>query len=431
MSPLQRELKKRIKNNPTPLIHLAKLRHRLNITILVCLTIQIFSASFSIAVSSIAFGIWGGLWIIETLFLDRKLLYDKDTFKELKWINIFIGLYIFIDFLSRLFAFYPEDALIGIKRNLLFLIFFVCIIKVYDKKILFNLLIAVLVIQALISLGELTQYIISISEGMNKPFGEIRIDYLAYPLTSGEIKMMIFFLFFPLIFLKGRSVFMDKRVLVGLLVPVLISMILTQSRNVFIALFVCMIIVGILINKKFLLTFLAVIIIGGLFLPSKYTERIKSITDLDHPSNAPRLTMWQNGWKMFINNPIIGVGDNKVMEVYQYYRPEMTQNEHSHLHSNIMMILATNGITGFAVWTGLFLLIFLKFIKYYRMKLPEEYKLMILGAILVLISFHISGIFEWSYGDAEVFSVLFFILSVPFNIYKFNISPTFKSYIYN
>lgn len=294
------------------MIHLAKLRHRLNITILVCLTIQIFSASFSIAVSSIAFGIWGGLWIIETLFLDRKLLYDKDTFKELKWINIFIGLYIFIDFLSRLFAFYPEDALIGIKRNLLFLIFFVCIIKVYDKKILFNLLIAVLVIQALISLGELTQYIISISEGMNKPFGEIRIDYLAYPLTSGEIKMMIFFLFFPLIFLKGRSMFMDKRVLVGLLVPVLISMILTQSRNVFIALFVCMIIVGILINKKFLLTFLAVIIIGGLFLPSKYTERIKSITDLDHPSNAPRLTMWQNGWKMFINNPIIGVGDNKV-----------------------------------------------------------------------------------------------------------------------
>lgn len=414
------------------MIHLAKLRHRLNITILVCLTIQIFSASFSIAVSSIAFGIWGGLWIIETLFLDRKLIYDKDTFKELKWINIFIGLYILIDFLSRVFAFYPEDALIGIKRNLLFLIFFVCIMKVYDKKILFNLLIAVLVIQSLISLGEIGQYLLNIREGMKeKPFGEIRIDYLAYPLTSGEIKMMIFFFFFPLIFLKGRSIFMDKRVLVGLLIPVFISMLLTQSRNVFIALFVCMIIIGIVVNKKFLLTFLAVVIIGGLFLPSKYTDRVKSIVDLDHPSNAPRLTMWQNGWKMFINNPIIGVGDNKVMEVYQYYRPEMTPNEHSHLHSNIMMILATNGITGFIIWVGLFLLIFLKYLRYYKMNLAQEYKLMILGCILVLVSFHISGIFEWSYGDAEVFSVLFFILAVPFNIYKFNISSTFKSYIYN
>lgn len=414
------------------MIHLAKLRHRLNITILVCLTIQIFSASFSIAVSSIAFGVWGGLWIIEVLFLDRKLLYDKDTFKELMWINIFIGLYIIVDFLSRVYAFYPEDALIGAKRNLLFLIFFVCLMKVYDKKILFNLLIAVLVIQALISLGELGQYLLNLKEGMKeKAFGEIRIDYLAYPLTSGEIKMMIFFLFFPLIFLKGRSMFMDKRVLIGLLIPVFVSMLLTQSRNVFIALFVCMVITGLVVNRRFLFIFLAVIIIGGLLLPAKYTDRIKSIGDLDHSSNAPRLTMWQNGWKMFINNPIIGVGDNKVMEVYQYYRPEMTPNEHSHLHSNIMMILATNGIIGFFIWVGLFLLIFLKYIKYYKMNLSDEYKLMILGCILVLVSFHISGIFEWSYGDAEVFSVLFFILSVPFNIYKFNISTTFKSYIYN
>lgn len=414
------------------MIHLPKLRHRLNITILVCLTIQIFSASFSIAVSSIAFGIWGGLWIIEVLFLDRKLLFDKDTFKELKWINIFIGLYITIDLLSRIFAFYPDEALIGVKRNLLFLIFFVCLMKIYDKKILFNLLIAVLVIQALISLGELTQYLLSIKDSLkDKPFSEIRINYLSYPLTSGEIKMMIFFLFFPLIFLKGRSMFMDKRVLIGLLIPVFVSMLLTQSRNVFIALFVCMIITGLIVNRKFLFIFLAIVILGGLLLPSKYTDRIKSIADLEHPSNSSRLIMWETGWKMFINNPIIGVGDNKVMEVYQYYRPQMTESEHSHLHSNIMMILATNGIIGFAVWVGLFLLIFLKYLRYYKMKFNDEYKLMILGSILVLVSFHISGIFEWSYGDAEVFSVLFFILSVPFNFYKFNISTTFKSYIYN
>jgi len=185
------------------------------------------------------------------------------------------------------------------------------------------------------------------------------------------------------------------------------------------------------VNRKFLLIFIAAIILGGFFLPDKYTSRVKSISDLNHNSNAPRLTMWENGWKMFINNPVLGVGDNKVMEVYQYYRPEMTPNEHSHLHSNIIMILATNGILGFIAWVGFFLLIFLKYLKYYKMNLPQEYKLMILGCILVLVSFHISGIFEWSYGDAEVFSVLFFILSVPFNIYKFNISTTFKSYIYN
>lgn len=413
-------------------MHLAKIRYKINIAILVCLTIQIFSASFSIAVSSISFGVWGGLWLFEIFFLDRKLIYDKDTFGELKWINIFIGLYIFIDILSRVFAFYPQDALIGAKRNLLFLIFFVCMMKIYDKKILFKLLVAVLVIQALISTGELIKYFLAIGDGVNsKDFGEIRIDYLAYPLTSGEIKMLIFFLFFPLIFLKEKISFIDKRVMMGLLVPVFVSMLFTQSRNVFLGIFFCMLITGIVINRKFLIAFLAVIILGGLLLPPKYTARVKSIIDTNHNSNAPRLTMWENGWRMFVNNPVLGVGDNKLMEVYQYYRPEMTPNEHSHLHSNIFMILATNGIFGFLAWVTFFFLIFLKLLKFYRMNLSMENKLLIFGSILILISFHISGIFEWSFGDAEVFSVLFFLLSVPFNIYKFNISSTFKSYIYN
>lgn len=413
-------------------MHLPKLRHRLNIAILVCLTIQIFSVSFSIAVSSISFGVWGGLWIIEVLFLDRKLIYDKDTFKELKWINIFIGLYIVFDILSRVFAYFPDEAMVGAKRNLLFLIFFVCLMKVFDTKILFKLLIAVIVIQSLISLGELAKYSMNIGrEIQDRAFGEIRIDYLAYPLTSGEIKMMIFFLFFPLLFLKGRSLFMDKRILAVLLVPIFASMILTQSRNVFLAIFVCMLLTGIFINRKFLLIFVAAILIGGFVLPDKYTARIKSIFDSSHPSNSGRLMMWQTGYKMFLDRPLLGVGDNKLMEIYDVYRPNKGETEHSHLHSNIMMILATNGILGFTAWVGMFMLIFLKLIKYYRMKFSDEYKLIIFGSILVLISFQVSGVFEWSFGDAEVFSVLFFILAIPFNLYKFNFSSTFKSYIYN
>lgn len=413
-------------------MHLPKLRHRLNIAILVCLTIQIFSVSFSIAVSSISFGVWGGLWIIEVLFLDRKLIYDKDTFKELKWINIFIGLYIVFDILSRVFAYFPDEAMVGAKRNLLFLIFFVCLMKVFDTKILFKLLIAVIVIQSLISLGELAKYSMNIGrEIQDRAFGEIRIDYLAYPLTSGEIKMMIFFLFFPLLFLKGRSLFMDKRILAVLLVPIFASMILTQSRNVFLAIFVCMLLTGIFINRKFLLIFVAAILIGGFVLPDKYTARIKSIFDSSHPSNSGRLMMWQTGHKMFLDRPLLGVGDNKLMEIYDEYRPNKGETEHSHLHSNIMMILATNGILGFTAWVGMFMLIFLKLIKYYRMKFSDEYKLIIFGSILVLISFQVSGVFEWSFGDAEVFSVLFFILAIPFNLYKFNFSSTFKSYIYN
>jgi len=400
-----------------------------NNIILVCLAIQIFSVSFSIAVSSIAFGIWGGLWILEVLFIDKKLIYDKDTFGQLKYINILIGIFIIIDLLSRVFAFYPEEAMIGVKRNLLFLIFFVSIIKIYRVRVLFQFLKVVLVIQALLSVGEIAQYLYNLRGLLTQvPITEIRIDYLAYPLTTGEIKMMTFFLFFPLLFYKGKSIFMHKRYLISLLIPVFASMVLTQSRNVFIAIFVCMLITGIVLNRKFLYVFIVVVLLGGFLLPEKYTARIKSIVDMEHPSNAGRLTMWGTGLKIFIDNPIIGVGDNKIMEVYEYYRPNKGETEHSHLHSNIFMILATTGILGFISWVTMFVLIFIKFLKFYKLKLEKELKLIIFGCIMVLVSFHVSGLFEWSFGDAEVFSVLFFFLAIPFIIYKFYVSKTVKEF---
>jgi hypothetical protein len=37
-----------------------------------------------------------------------------------------------------------------------------------------------------------------------------------------------------------------------------------------------------------------------------------------------------------------------------------------------------------------------------------------------MISFHISGIFEWNYGDWEILTLLLFIASIPFVIYNLN-----------
>jgi uncharacterized membrane protein len=49
---------------------------------------------------------------------------------------------------------------------------------------------------------------------------------------------------------------------------------------------------------------------------------------------------------------------------------------------------------------------------------PGTNRLLALGSILVVISFLISGIFEWSFGDHEVMTVFFFLVSVPFIISK-------------
>lgn len=385
--------------------------------ILILLTIQISFVSISIAVSSIAFGVWLGIWIIQ-IIIDRRIIYDKDLFDDIKYINIFILLYIFFEIFSRFFAVYPEGAFTNLKRLLLFLIFYVSIIKIIDYKTLYRILFINICILSVISVIELVQYALKFSELINQmQFSEIRIDYFNYPLTTAEIKMMSILSVFPLLFIRDKFI-VSKQYLLLILIPVFISMLLTQSRNVLVATFVCFLIFGIFANRKFLITFILIIILSSFILPSGFTERVKSIVDLNHPSNEARLNMWEVGFEMFKDHPLTGIADSHIKEIYETYKKPESAAEGVHLHNNFIMILATTGIFGFLSFIIMFILIFIKQIKYFKRESDQTCKMLILGSILVMISFQISGIFEWSFGDHEVMTVFYFLIAVPFVIYK-------------
>lgn len=389
--------------------------------ILILLAVQVSFVSLSIAVSSIAFGIWLGLWLIK-IILDGKINTDSKLFSEIRYINIFVLLYIFFEIFSRFFAVYPEGAFNNLKRLLLFLIFYLSIIEITDHKTLYRILFFNICLISAISIFELVLYIFKFSELISRmPFSEIRIDYFNYPLTTAEIKMMSLLSLFPMLFRKDRF-FVSKKYLLLILTPVLISMLLTQSRNVLIATFLCFLISGIILNKKFLISMILIIIISSFVLPSSYIDRVKSITDINHPSNASRLYMWEVGWKMFKDHPFTGIADSHIKEIYETYKKPDFQGEGVHLHNNFIMILATTGIFGFISYIIMFILIFFKQIKLYRIESNETDRMLILGSLLVMISFQISGIFEWSFGDHEVMTVFFFLISVPFVLFKLDIS---------
>lgn len=387
--------------------------------ILLFLTIQIASISISIAVSSIAFGIWGGIWIIQ-MISQRKIGYDKELFREIRLINFFTILYFIFEINSRIFAVYPEGAFANIKRLLLFLIFYVSVIKIINIKTLSEILFVNISAISVISTVELFKYAMKFSELIRQmPFSEIRIDYFNYPLTTAEIKMISFLSVFPVLFIKEKF-FIDKKYLIVVLIPVFISMILTQSRNVFLGLFISFLVFGVFFNRKFLLAFIGLLIISYFILPSGMTDRISSIADINHPSNASRLTMWNVGYKMFKDHPLTGIADSHIKEIYETYKKSETESEGVHLHSNYLMILATTGIFGFLSFAGIYFTIFIKQIKYYKEEKIQYEKMLIAGSILVMISFHVAGIFEWSFGDHEVMTVFFFLTAVPFVIRKYD-----------
>jgi O-antigen ligase len=200
--------------------------------------------------------------------------------------------------------------------------------------------------------------------------------------------------------------------------PVLASMLLTQSRNVYLAFFICLVFYGIIMNRRFLLALFIIVLAGYIALPAGITDRTKSIFDLSHPSNRARIVMWETGLKMFADHPLTGVADNKILEIYSQYKIPEFHSEGVHLHSNMIMILATTGIFGFMAFAGFFITLMVKQVQLMKKFKPGTNRLLALGSILVVISFLISGIFEWSFGDHEVMTVFFFLVSVPFIISK-------------
>ncbi|MBK7253236.1 MAG: hypothetical protein IPI04_04755 [Ignavibacteria bacterium] len=85
--------------------------------ILIFLTIQISFVSLSIALSSIAFGLWLGIWLIQIIVI-KKISYDEFLFREMKILNLFVILYFIAEVISRIFAVYPEGAFSNLKRLL-------------------------------------------------------------------------------------------------------------------------------------------------------------------------------------------------------------------------------------------------------------------------------------------------------------------------
>ena len=395
-----------------------KLSETLDKLIIVFLTIQIASVNFSIALSSISFGIWVGLWLIQ-IVLERHIRYDKRLFSKIKVINFFILLYFFFEIFSRFFAVMPGEEFIGLKRLLLFLIFFVSMIKVADRNTLFKILFVILCTASIVSIYELVEYVFKLEANIDRiGFAEVRIDFFAYPLTTGQIKMMLVLSVFPLLFVKEKLL-IRKQYLFLLLSPVILSMLLTQSRNVFLAVFISLIVFGIFFNWKFLLSFVIVLILAWIFIPSEYQSRIKSIGDTEHPSNKSRLMMWDVGMQMFFEHPLTGVADSHIKEVYKLYKTPESEAEGSHLHNNFIMILATTGIFGFLSYVGMLLSIFIFQIKaYLKEKESEVDRALLFGSILVMISFNVAGLFEWCFGDHEVMTVFFFLIAIPFIIYK-------------
>ena len=132
-------------------------------------------------------------------------------------------------------------------------------------------------------------------------------------------------------------------------------------------------------------------------------------------TNVERIYMWKAGIRMMLDRPLTGYGDIDLGRIYEErYKPAEARQKHGHMHNNFIMIGATLGIPGLLILLALFIrVVLLEWTVFFR--LPRGDWLLqsaAAGGLASFAGFQISGLFEWTFGDAELAMLMWFSIGL-------------------
>ena len=201
-----------------------------------------------------------------------------------------------------------------------------------------------------------------------------------------------------------------------------VALLLTLTRSVWIASLAGLLVAAWLRfpTLKTVLVSSAGILVLVACLPDSLQQRLASIWDPEHPSNAARLEIWRTGVQMVRSNPWVGVGPQRVSEVFFDYHPDEGARQRGgffwiHMHNNLLQFAAERGIPCALAWLWLILRMGRDHWRgFRRTRLPSLEKSVHAGGFLSLLALFLAGLFEFNFGDSEVLMVFLFLVSAPY-----------------
>jgi len=211
--------------------------------------------------------------------------------------------------------------------------------------------------------------------------------------------------------------------------PQLVAQVFSYVRGSYLGLLTGLIVLGWIRSRKLIVYFL-IFLVGIYFLfPGSIHHRVKSITNLKVHSTQVRLTQWRDAVPMLKDHPIVGFGWVDLGDIHRKYAPpgaDLTDGAYTigHFHNNLVMMAMIAGVPGLAAFIWLFICILVVLYKNYA-RIPESKAFLKSVAVIGFISvagFLINGLFDWLFGDEEVFILLFFTIGLAISAYRIHFS---------
>jgi O-antigen ligase len=353
---------------------------------------------FSIAVHSIGFGAAIVFWCIKML-ITRRWEPRRTPFEY------FFLVYICAEILSTIFSLHPMESFVNMKRLLLIAIVYLSAASLNEEWKIKSLIGTLFCMTAFLSVFEIVMLFVT---------QETRLNVFQHYMTTGGLKMIVSLLMLPLLLDKGFSR-KTRATLAALFIPIFVALVLTQTRSSWLGFLSGALVIGVIKNRALIFVILGFVLLFVLFAPTTLQNRALSVVNPYDKSNNLRLRMWETGWRIFCDHPLVGIGDTDIKQTYVQYTTPIDKDEGGHLHNNFVMLAVTLGLVGFSAVMGIFIRIIVFEFSILRKVVPHPLaRSIVLGAVAVFFGFQVNGLFEWNYGDQEI--VTFFWLTLGLTI---------------
>ena len=188
-----------------------------------------------------------------------------------------------------------------------------------------------------------------------------------------------------------------------------IALLMTFTRSIWLGWLAAVFVILVLRRPKWMAYAAPLLVLFVTFAPMSLFSRMASTFDAKQSSNFDRIRMLQGGIEIIRDYPLLGVGPANVKEVYPLYRkPDAPRFRIPHLHNNIVQIWAERGIVAVVAY---FLLLGLFLRECARGWRGPAAKYAEIG-VAVTVGLTWAGLFEFNFGDTEVFWLLLDIFAL-------------------
>jgi O-antigen ligase len=315
------------------------------------------------------------------------------------------ALYAALTLASAAFSFAPRESFPATKELLLLVVPYLLVSTVRRRETLEGLVVVLVAVADVGALVGLWQYRFGDLSDINHRIHGFVGHYMTY---SGLLMGVGILALAGFAFSRPGSRHRWFYVLSFLLIES--ALVLSLTRSVWIGTLVAGILILFLKDRKLLLAVPFVAGAAAIFLSGDVERRITTFVRPD-TSGWDRVYMLNAGSRIVRNHPLLGVGPEMVSEVYPIYvEPDSRRHDNPHLHNNLVQVAAERGLPALAAFLWLVGASLVLAVRELRTSAARG---LAAGALGVLLSGVVAGLFEYNFGDSEFQMLFLFAMSIP------------------